>query len=141
MANTSARFSVRGGLSVAGAQESEVFKNELRQAGGLSNTVFLAWSRPRFGVDILLKSDVYLHTKDLGKQNYGYEGIQETLKGTFRTEAKIEVESVDLRTGSHIASFSGAASAFANDEPSSIHEALGKAAVQIARAARQKISR
>jgi len=131
---------LKEGLSVAGVQESDIFKKEMQRAGGLSNKAFRAWTRARFGVDILAKADVYLHTKDLGKQAYGYEGIQESLQGTYRTEAKIEVETIDLRTGDHTASFSATAAAFANDESRSAHEALGKAATRTARLARQKIS-
>ena len=129
---------LREGLSVAGLEENQLFRNALLDAGGVSNKALRAWARSKFGVNVLIKTNVYEDSRDLGTQSYGHKGVEDILGGAYRSAVRIMVETIDLRTGEQVLSLESQGSAFAKEEPRAQREALTKEAAQAAKAIRQK---
>ena|SRR3990167_1185453 len=127
------------GLLVIDWADTQTILKEIKRAGSLSNKAIRAWANTKYGVNTAIISHLMLNTKDLGNQKYGYEEIQNSLSGTYLTEAKIMTEIIDLRTGETEASFTKTASSYANDEATSVINATTEVARISANATKQNI--
>jgi hypothetical protein len=96
---------LESGLQAVGIREETEVREQIESAGGISNPALLAWMRTRFGIGFILFYNLSNHTTELSKQDVGYPGLQDALKGMYRTEVAMGVEILDARTGNTILSF------------------------------------
>lgn len=131
---------VEEGFSVLGKDEAREFQRELSRAGGLSNRGFRAWARVRFSTDRVLMAKLTRSSRELSKQELGYLGIQEAVKGAARAEVTVELEALDLVSGDALAAVSAKGAGIALDLGQGFEKATTQAVTESAKRLKQRLA-
>jgi hypothetical protein len=109
------------GFSIPGIEDTRVFEQAERDAGGLANISLCAWARARFDTRMLIKARVREEQRDLATQS-------PVLSGTVRVVVNADLDVYDLDKGKHVTLISATGSAFALDRPRAFDQAMTKIA-------------
>jgi len=129
----------RRGLLIADQGSLDALTKALKEGGGLQNKSIAAWVRAEFAADILLVIKARQSAKDLGQTEVGYQQIQESLKGLYRSESTLEVKIFDLKSLRTVSSFSSTAQSTSLGKSKSLTESLSKALNNAAENIRKEI--
>lgn len=124
---------------VTGKEEEQEFKQQLERAGGLSNQALLAWTRAKFGVDYLLFASTRYSITELGRGDVGYERIQQSLAGIRKNVITLDLEILDLKTGSNVSAFTSKAEDTSHKEMTNLSSLLQQVSSQSARRIKQEV--
>lgn len=127
---------VREGFTVVGPEEAREFQRELTRAGGLSHRGLRAWARARFDTDFLVTARLLQSSRELSEQELRYLGVRGMVKNAVRAKVTVDLEVVDLRSGSTAA---GEGSSLALDRGEGFQKALTQAATKSAELLHQRV--
>lgn len=130
---------VREGFTVVGPEEAREFQRELTRAGGLSHRGLRAWARARFDTDLLVTARFLQSSRELSEQELRYLGVQGMVKNAVRAKVTVDLEVVDLRSGSHLTTAAGEGSSLALDRGEGFQKALTQAATKSAELLHQRV--
>jgi hypothetical protein len=111
---------LRYGLNTIKVNDTDEFLRLERDAGGLTNRAFRAWTSVKYGGDFLLRTAVHEQSRSLDVQS-------SALAGSVKVFVDIELDFYDLSTGDHLAHLAASESAFATHQARGFDEALNAA--------------
>jgi hypothetical protein len=130
---------VEEGFTVLGPEEATEFQQEVARAGGLSHRGLRAWARSRFDTDLVVTARFRETSRPLGDQELSYLGIREAVKGAVRSEASVDLDVVDLRSGDYVTAVSTKGSGIAMDQAQGSQKARAQAAAESSKLLRQRL--
>jgi hypothetical protein len=131
---------VSNGFALTSDTGTAAYLEHSRAAGGHENAALRAWARARYGVAAIVVARGRQTQRDIGTQDLGYRGLSDAAKGMIRTDVTVELEVIDVMTGSVHVVASGEDSVITLDQSDGVQRAAREASLRAIRIVQQKLA-